>query len=320
MAVTLNELLKNAQTTYGAKVVKDLIRQSNILAMVPIADVSGLTVRGLRWQSLPATGKRKLGGSYTEATGAKENVDETLFIYGGDIQIDRVITKVKNQFQSELDIQTQMLTESVARAFNFDFIAGDHGVDPDALEGLKKRVSNMPARTTITLESGGVTLDTLASAANENKFIDALHKAKKYLGGQVDAWFMNETSQIGIGQTLRRLALLDTTQDNYDRTWETFANGKLVDVGVKQDLSTEIITNTEGTDSLGTSIYACRMGDEEGLNVIQLKGTSPEPYDPLGGTEKESTPAYMRRVDWAVGLKNMTQNFSIVRVTGMKFV
>lgn len=320
MAVTLNELAKNAQSEYGAMVIKDLIRQSDLLAMVPIADVSGMTVKGLRWQGLPTTGKRKIGGSYTEATGTKENVEETLYIYGGDIQIDRIITKVKNQFQSELDIQTQMLTESVARGFNYDFISGDHGVDPDGLEGLKVRVSNMPARVSITKESGGTTLDVLTSAANQNSFIDGLHQCKKVLGGKVDAWLMNETTYLGISRTLRRLGLLDTTKDNYEREWETFGGGKLIDVGLKQDLSTEIITSTEGTDSLGTSIYAVRMGDEEGLNVIQLKGTSPEPYDPLGGSEKEGSPAYLRRVDWAVGLKNMSNYFSIVRYQGFKFV
>lgn len=324
MAVTLNELMKNAGTEFGATVIKDLIRQSNILSMAPITEVTGLVVKGLRWQALPATGKRRIGAGYSEATGQKENVDETVFVYGGDIQIDRVITRVRNQFQSELDIQTQMLAESVARSFNYDFVRGDHAADPDGLEGLQKRVSNMPARVSIFLDSNanntGTTLDTLASSANEHKFLDALHKARKYLGGRVDAWFMNETAYIGIGQAMRRLNLLEYTRDAYERTWETFLGGKMVDVGLKQDLATEIIPLTEGTDTLATSIYAARMGDEEGLNVIQLRGTSPEPYDPLGGTEKESTPAYLRRVDWAVGLKNMSNYFSIVRIGGMKFV
>jgi hypothetical protein len=320
MAVTLNELLKTAKTAYATMVIQDLLRQSKLLQLVPFADVSGLRVVGLRWQSLPATGKRKLNAGYTEATGTTENVEETLSIYGGDVGIDRIFTKVEALFVDQLTLQTQMLTESVTRSFNNDFINGDHGVDPDGFEGLKKRVSNMPARYTINLESGGVTLDVLASAANENKFIDALHKAKTYIGGEVDMWVCNETAKIGFGQTLRRLALLDTTQDNYERTWEVFAGGKIADVGLKADLATEIILTTEGTDSVGTSIYGVKMGDETGLNGIQLGGTSPEPYDPLGGGEKEATPGYLRRMDWAIGLKNFSQNFSIVRVAGVKFV
>lgn len=320
MAVTLNEMLKVAKTDYAAMIIQDLLRKSDVFKLLPVADVQGLRIVGTRWQTLPTTGKRKIGGGYTEATGAVEAVEETLSIYGGDVQIDRIFTKVPSLFQDELSLQTDMLTESVARSVNNDLINGDHGVDPDGFEGLKKRVANMPARYTITLESGGVTLDVLASSANQQKFIDALHKAKKFIGGAVDAWLCNETAFVGFGQTLRRMALLDTTQDNYDRTWEAFAGGKLVDVGLKQDLSTDIILNTEGTDSLSSSIYGVKFGDETGLNAIQLAGTDPMPYDPLTGGEKESTPGYLRRVDWALGLKNFSQNSSIVRVTGHKFV
>lgn len=319
MAVTLNEMLKAAKTDYGAMVIKDLIRMSKLLTVLRFKDVSGLRVVGHRWQTLPATGKRKLGGGYTEATGTLEPVEETLSIYGGDIQIDRIFTKVQSLFMDQLALQTEMLRESIARSVHNDIINGDHAVDVDGFEGLKKRVSNMPARLTINLESGGNSLAVLTNTTNGHLFLDALHKAKKYVGGRVDFWLCSEASELGIGQLYRRQGLLTTTQDAMERTWESILGGAIIDVGLKQDLSTEIMPSTEGTDSLGNSLYAVRAGDEEGLNGIQLAGTSPEPYDPLAGGELTSTPAYMRRVDWAIGLKNMSQNFSICRVTGFRW-
>lgn len=323
-SVPLTEVLKNMKPGLPAALVTDLLRKSDLLNVLPFAGVDNLKVKGARYQALPSTGKRKLNAGYTPVYGTKEEIEETLFIYGGEVKIDRIYTKIAALFKSELEVQTEMLAESVARAFNYDFINGDHAVDADGLEGLKKRIGNMPARYKIDLESGGTTLSVLASAANTASFLDAMHKAVKYIGGKADAIFCNESGYLGIGAALRRSGLLQTTTDAYGRTWDTLDMGsskpRLIDVGIKADLSTEIITNTEATATDGTSLYVVRMGDEDGLNGLNLNGTSWDVYDPLGGGESESTPAYLRRIDWAVGLKNFSNNFSVCRVTGVKFV
>ena len=322
-AVPLSEYMKNMKPGMPAAIIDDLIRKSMVLQVLPFRNIDTLSDKGARWQGLPTSGKRKLNGAYTPAFGTKEEVVETLFIYGGEIQIDRILTKSKALFKPELDIQVDMLTESVSRTFNYDFMKGDHGVDPDGMEGLYKRVGNMAARYTISLESGGATLDVLASSTNVQKFLDAMHKASAYIGG-ADVIFCNETGHIGVGQALRRSGLLSTSTDAYGRVWDTLDLGgskpKLIDVGLKTDLSTEIIPLTEGTDSGSTSFFACKMGEETGLNGLQLNGTGPEVYDPLGGGELSSTPGYLRRIDWACVLKNVSNNFSIARVTGVKFV
>lgn len=344
MAVTLIEVAKATRSALGKGVIMDLLRQAPLLKMIPIHDIDQFELKETRWQTLPSVGNRALGGTYTESTGTLENFGTTLAVYGGDISIDRMYTKV-NAVENPLATQTKMKTAALAAKLNDDFINGDHSVNPNGFEGLAKMVSNNPSRCTINLETAGDTLKVLADSAKEHTFIDALHQALKVLGvpwgtdGTRDAnvaFFMNETTYLGIGQVLRRLSLLTTAKDAYARTWDMFGPAKLVDAGFKADQATEIIPSNElagdaGTDS--TSIYAVRFGGvptstadgqteviaDSGVQLLQLKGTGPEPYDPLAGGEggASANPGYVRRIDWMIG-PHQRAKYSIVRIKGFK--
>lgn len=345
MPVTLNEMAKVTQTPLGKAIILDLLRQSPILKLIPVEDVAALKMTATRWQTLPGAGTRKIDGAYTESTGKTEQVEDTLFIYGGDIKVDRILTKI-DALENPLETQAKMKVASVAAKFNHHFIANDHAAgDVDGFEGLTKRVSNQPARMTIDLSPGsGDSLKVLASAANEHLFVDALHEALHKLGstagdGQRDvniAFFMNEATFLGVGKVLRRVGLLSTQSDAYERVWSMFGPAKLVDIGLQSDLATDIITSTEDPGDAGndsTSIYGVRFGgishsdasgkttvtDDDGLKLLQVRGTSPEPYDPLAGGEggAGSSPAYVRRVDWAIGLAQKGR-YSICRIKNFK--
>jgi hypothetical protein len=337
MALTLNELAKVSTDPLEKAVLVDMLRQSDLLKILPVKSVGGLKVKATRWQTLPTVATRKIGAGYTASEGKTEQVEESLFVYGGDIEIDRVLTKVTDVIEDPFTTQTQMKVQALMTKFTIDFINGDHATDPDGFEGLKKRISNLPARMTIDLSPGsGDSLKVLASAATENTFLDGLHDADKRVGG-ANAWLMNENSYQGFGKVLRRLGLMDTTQDNYDRVWEMFKRGKLVDVGLQTDETTEIITDTEDPGDAGndaTSLYAVRFGTTEaqadpaniqeqlssgddGLYVIQLNGTMPTPYDPLGGSEIEARPSFLRRIDWVIGTQ-MKGKYATCRVKGFK--
>lgn len=323
MAVTLADVEKSAKDAYGKKFIQDLARhEGSIFPLLPAVSIPGLRITSSRINALPSTGKRSLNGNWTEATGRTEDVTETVHIYGGEVAIDTVAAKVKARegMLDQVTLQTQLVRESLIYTFNNDFINGDHGTDPTGLEGLAKRITNGLSRYDIQLENAGVGLDTLASLANANKWLSACHAAIKYIGG-VDLIVCNERTKLGFGQALRYLgqgALLAQTKDQYERVWDTFMGAPIVDVGYKSDLATEIITNTQGTDTASSSIYFIRKGNEEGLNLIQLEGTSPEPYDPFNGGESSSGPKKIRRVEWAIGLMNMSRHASIARVKGFK--
>lgn len=344
MSISLVDVLKVSKNPLGKAILLNLLRQTPILPMLPVDTVDALKVTENRWQTLPEVGTRRLNEAYTESTGTLEPVEDTLHLYGGDISMDRIFQFV-NTTENPLMTAGKMKAAALGARFNYDFIANDHATgDADGFEGLAKRVSNNPARCTINLETAGDTLKVLASTTTMATFIDALHQALHVLGvSHGDAFkdlnvaaFMNETTFLGIGQVLRRSGLLSQNVDNFGRIWGSFGPAKLIDVGLKGDQSTEIISSAEvagdaGTDS--TSIYFVRFGglpvsdasgrvkmkDDDGLRLIQLQGTSPEPYDPNNGGEGGLgvAPAKVKRIDWAIGLKQ-AGSYSIVRVKGFK--
>lgn len=339
--VTLNEMAKVAKTPMAKAIILNLLRQSPLLRFIPVKTVSILETKGVRWSQLPNAGTRKIGGSWTPSTGTTEETKETLFVYGGEFGIDRILTLV-DSIENPLKTQVKMKIAATAARFNYDFIANDHTVDPDGFEGLSKRVSNKPARMTINLETAGDTLKVYSSAATLNTFLDALHALLHRLGASGGenfkdvniALFMNEAVKLAIQSVYRRSGLLSTQTDAYGRTWDTFGPAKLIDVGLKGDQSTEIITSTETAGDAGadsTSIYGVRFGavpvsdasgkvtmmEDDGVKLLQLAGTELDMYDPYNGGESPigSAPAKGMRLEWAIGLEDLG-SYSVARLKG----
>lgn len=344
MALTLMEVLKVTQSRMGKAIMMDLLRQSPVLQMLPIKPIDAFELKETRWQTLPSVGTRAIGGTWTSSEGTLEQYATTVHAYGGDITVDRLLTMVNSQ-ENPLLTQTKMKTAALANKFNVDFIDGNHAVDPNGFEGLKQLVANAPSRMTINLESSGDVLKVFASSTTEHTFIDGLHQLLHVLGASVSgdgrkdvniALFMNEATYLGFSQVLRRLGLNKTITDAYDRAWDSFGPAKLVDIGLKADQTTEIISSTEtagdsGTDS--TSIYGVRFGgvpqttadgkteviDDAGVQLLQLNGTGLEPYDPLNGGEggAGANPAFIRRIEWVIGL-HQREKYSVARLKGFK--
>jgi len=320
MATTLVDLYKMAKDDFAKKFIWDLARHEHqVLSMLPIVTIGGLKVTGSRALSIPSTGNRKLGADWTASNGRREQIEETVFLYGGKISLDRIMAKIqpKNGEPGELEFQTQGMRESLVYTTSDHFVTGDHGVSPDGMEGISKRIGNGLSRYDMSLESGGNSLDVLSSQANALKFLGYLHGLKNRLRG-VDLIVCNEATKNLIGDALRFLGqgnLLATTKDNFERQFDTLFGAPIVDIGYKLDMSTEIIGNTLGTDSLGSQLYFIRKG-EEGLNLLQLAGTGPEPLDPnVGGLNGVNIE---RIVDWGLGLINQSRHSAIGRLKGFK--
>ena len=320
MAVTLMDYFRQSKDPTHKAFIADLLRASRLLEQVPFVPLPGLQVSATRWLTMPSVAFRKIGAGYTEGTGKTEQIEETLYALGGDVKIDKLL-KGGNTFEDPLVTQMKMKAKAMAFKFNDQFINGDLTVDPDGFEGLKKRVSNMPTRQTIDLAQSTDSLKVLASTANTHLFLDGLAKAAQYVAGATH-FFMNENTILQFEAALRRTspALLTTVKDSWDREITAYKGIPMIDVGLLSDKSTEIITNTEDPGDAGndaTSLYAVRIDTDDGLCGLQKEGSTPEPYDPLGGAELESGPQYLRRIDWAVGLLNIS-NYCIARVKGFR--
>lgn len=316
MAYNLAQLAQIETNALRKGIMMTILRYSSLMDVIPWENVDSLQVMAARWKDLPTVNFRRINEGYTPNEGTDEQVWEALYGFGGEIKFDRVFEKVKNTIVDPKINETNKKMKALAMTFNDYFINGDHATDADAFEGLKKRIAGMGTRQSVYFAgaAGGSTaaLDPTASAANARAFLDKYEECHyKCNAGRVSAIFMNEAMYWGFGRVLRYLgsaggALLDMTKDQFDRTQITYKGTRFIDVGLKRDQSTEIITNTETALDAGadaTSIYFASFGDDEGLMGAQLGPM--EVYDPLNGGEQESTPTKLLRIDWWLGLTTL---------------
>ena len=320
-AMTLADVAAAEKDALKKFFIVNLLRRIAIMNFLPWQNVSALKNIAIRWRSLPDVAFRKINGAYSASQGAVDDVWESVYGFGGDMQFDNVFTMTSQAYVTDpKKLQTDMKLEAMKIKFNDYFINGDHGVDPDGFEGLKKRIANSPARQTIYFAAAASAgLDPTASIANAQAFVNGLEEQHyKTNGGMHNAWFGHEGMKWGLGRVIRYAQAsggnwLGTTKDMFDREYPTWWGSPFLDVGLKADQSTEIITATEagGTGTANTtSVYAASFEEEQGIQGMQLNPLNV--YDPLKGGEMPTAPATLLRVDWWIGLTGFG-SFGITR-------
>lgn len=308
-AITLAEVVKVTKDPKKAYVLKNLIRYAKGIDSIPWNSVSSFQAAGLRWRNLPTVAWRALNEGYTANSGTVEQVYESLYGFGGDIQYDSRMKDIKDVIVDPIKLAADQKMEAMGFEFNDVLINGDTATNPKKPFGLKARVALMPARQTVGFAGAGVTaLDPTASVANANAFFDAIEKMHVRTNAKDhNVWYANEELCLGIGKAARFINasggnILDVTKDSLEREFVTLHGSPIVDVGLKSDQTTEIIPNNEvagdaGTDA--TSLYCVSFNEKQGIMGAQLNAL--KAYDPLNGAEQESSPSRLLRIDWWIG-------------------
>jgi len=318
MPWTLAEISKLETDTLRKSVIDTLIMEANLLELVPWETIGQLATTVVRIKDLPSVGFRKINEGYAESIGHFEQKVENISLFGGDIDTDIAIARAKNTIADARAIQQTLKLKAVAYDFNDNFINGDPQTDPEEYKGLLKRVDDVNsdgftdqyvdlADTT----DKGILRDQAARFAFLDKLNTLIYAIK---GHNPDYLLMNKKMLLALRSLLLREKLLDTTNDMFDRRIDMYLGARLVDIGVKADQTTEIITNSEtlGGGSNETSIYAIKFGIGESTWGIQQY---PLEVRDLG--ELESKPVYRTRVDWNLGLATVDPR-SIGRLYGIR--
>ena len=140
----------------------------------------------------------------------------------------------------------------------------------------------------------------LYDTTDRHLFVDHMAELNHMIKGhKADAFFMNAKMYLAFEACMRRESLLKQTEDMFGRIINSFQGVPLIDIGLKADQSTEIITNGEslGGGSEETSIYGIKYGDGKFFWGIQQ---APMEVRDLG--EVDTKPVYRDRVEWVVGL------------------
>jgi len=257
-------------------------------------------------------GMRKINASFSESTGKFDQKIEGKYIFGHEIDVDVVLEKAN---PGERQTQRRMSAKAMSFAFNDMFINGDPA--SDEFKGLSKRVDDVynAGYTNQYIDGGSATTGkgVLYDSTERHYFIDKvselIHAISEH---RPDSLFMNSKMYLCFESAMRREQLLKQTEDMFGRVINVFQGIPLIDIGIKADQSTEIITNAEtlsgGTDE--TSIYAVKYGEDE-----YLWGMQQEALDVKDLGEVSDKPVYRDRVSWVVGLA-VSNPRSIARAYG----
>jgi len=301
-AWTLAELSKIETDTLRKSVIDTLLMESNLMQFVPWETIGQLATTIVRVQDLPSVGFRKINAGYAAGIGTFEQKVESISLMGGYLDCDKAIARAKNTVADARAIAQVMALKSMAYKFNDKFINGNPVTDPEEFKGLDKRVVDVVAEGYSEQYVDVVEVDQLPgdSAANHaflNKLDELIYSIK---GHSPDFLLMNKKMLLITRAILRKEKLLDNTRDMFDRIVDVYQGCRMVDIGVKADQTTEIITNGEadaGGGTGGTSIYAVKFGIGELLWGIQEYPLEVEDKGVL-----ESLPVYRTEVDWPLGL------------------
>ena len=320
MSLTLAELSKIETDVLRKSVLDTLLMESNVLELCPWETIGQLSTAVVSIQDLPSVGFRRINAGYTESTGHLKQKVEHIYLLGGDIDTDKAIARAKNTVADARALMQQLMLKAMAYQFNDSFINGNPEVTPDSFKGLFERVDDIYAEgyTTQKVACGTTSGDgMLLSSGETHKFLDSLNELMYSIKGHNPEYlFMNRKMLLALRSALRREKLLDTTKDMFDRIVDVYMGARLIDIGVKADQTTDIITSTENANgTLGssecTSIYAVKFGIGEMTWGIQQY---PLEVEDLG--QLESKPVYRTRVDWPVGLATVDPR-SIGRMYGI---
>ena len=304
---TLAELSKIETDILRKSVIDTLIMESNLMELIPWETIGQLSVGVIRIQDLPSVGFRRVNGAYDSTDiGHFEHKVENISLFGRDIDTDEAIARAKNTVADARAIQQTLTLKSMAYAFNDKVINGVVNADtPLEFSGLKKRIDDINAEgytsQKIDAACGGVGI--LNASANSQAFLDKLDALMYAVKGhKPDYLLMNAKMLLAVRSLLRREKLLDTTKDMFDRIIDVYMGARMVDIGVKADQLSDIITSTETAagipgSSEQTSIYAVKFGLGD-----MTWGIQEFPLETKDMGELEAKPSYRTRITWNLGL------------------
>ena len=289
MSMNLVEAAKSMTgDTHRAAVIEMFPRSSDILRVIPFDNIGGNALKYDREETLPGIGFRGINEAYSEGVGVINPVTESLYILGGDMDVDRQIVK---QFgPAKRAAHVALKVKAAAGKWTKTFLKGDTGTEPREFDGLQSRLTGSQVISAGTT-AGGAAL----SLAKLDELIDAVDSdGQKYL-------VMNKAMRRRLSAAARLYTVggyITYELDAFGRQ-VTHYNDIPILIADQDNTGTDILGFTEAASSGGataTSIYCISVGDN---SLTGIQNETIEAYD-LG--EIDASPVYRTRVEWASGI------------------
>ncbi len=280
MAMTKAEAAKLTQDMLLRGVIETVVKESQLLQLLPFMEVTGTALSYNREASMPAAQFYDVGDTWVEATPTFTPVTAALKIMGGDADVDNFLART---YASPNDLEaTVIAAKAKATAYSFAdaFFNGDATANPKQFDGLTKLITDASQSLSLGANGGALTLDKM------DELLDAV------VPGRPDVIFMSKRSRRKLS-SLRRSsgAVLETGVDQFGQH-VTYYDG--IPVETDDNISD---AQTVGTSTNTSTIYAVKLGFQSGLMGIDNGGLQVERLGSL-----ETKDATRTRIKWYVSL------------------
>ena len=290
MALTLAESAKLSLDMLQRGVIETIIEESPVLDRLPFIPVEGNSFKYNQENTLGGAAFYAVNATWTEATATFTQKTANLSILGGDADVDNFIQRTRSSLQDLRAIQTQLKAKSVSRKFEDGFITGDVTADSNAFDGLRRLTV---AGQAITAGANGAAL-TLA-------MLDQLIDLVK--GGKPDILLMSK-------RTLK--SLLVASAHYVEQGSDQFGRQVMFYDGIPVSVSDfQPDTETQGTETAASSIYAIHFSEADGLAGLQNGEV-----ETLDVGQLETKDAQRVRIRWYVGLA-LLRDSAMARLQGV---
>jgi hypothetical protein len=301
MAVTLAQAALLSQNDLQRGVVETFVQLSPVLDRLPLMEIQGNAYAYDAEATLPGVAFRSVNEAYTESTGTVNQSTESLSILGGDADVDRFIVKTRGNLNDQRATQTRLKVKAASYKFQDTFFNGDITVDSKSFDGLKKR---LVGGQVISAGTNGIPV-VGNGGTDAHAFFDALDQLLAAVGGigaDNGAIYANSSIVAKIKSSGRRIGGVDTVREDITGKRIVTWNGiPVLDPG-NNLAGTAILpqTETQGSSSLATSVYAVKFGEDEtdgGITGLTNGGVQ---VDDLGFLQ--SQPVYRTRIEFYCGM------------------
>lgn len=297
MAVTLAQAATLSTNQLSKGIQEIFVQESPILDRLPLMSIAGNAYAYNLEATLPGVAFRGVNEAYVESTGTFNQRTETLVILGGDADVDRFIQQTRSDRFSQRAEQDKLKVKAMSYKFSDQFFNGDVAVDPKGFDGLKKRLVGSQV-----LDAGTNGIPVLGNGGTDAyAFFDALDALLAQCPN-ADALYLNRQIRAKIISASRRLGGVELVKEDLTGKRVAMWQGvPMLDPGDNL-AGTQILpqTETQGSSSAASSIYAVRYGSSDGDQAVTGLTNGGVMVDDLGQLQEK--PALRTRIEFYCGL------------------
>ena len=297
MAVTLAQAAVLSQDQLARGIHEIFVQESPILDRLPLMEIAGNAYAYDLEATLPGVAFRNVNEAYVESTGTFNQLTEKLVILGGDADVDRFIQQTRSNVHNQRAEQDKLKVKAMSYKFSDAFFNGDIAVDAKGFDGIKKRLTGAQV-----IDAGTNGIPIVGNGGTEtHAFFDKLDELLAACPG-ADVLYANRQVRSKIISAGRRIGGVDMVKE--DITGKRVAMWQGIPVLDPGDslAGTQILpqSETQGSSSLASSVYAVRFGGSDGDQAVTGLTNGGVMVDDLGQLQEK--PALRTRIEFYCGL------------------